>query len=357
MKNVTLICVLTFYVVACGNISLDTGGTPQEDTKLEDFITPPVNLKTVLIDNGQVIHVSWDKVKEAVSYELLWASKETPDNWNVITNVQAEYYDLILSSSYDTYSYKVKVIAINKNGFKSYESSVVTISFGEESVDVDSLILEEFDGNIVNGNPHGITYENSPTGQAAVFTRTSESRIQYPYSSGFPKEGTIEFLIKVDNAYNYNKYTLNDDQDCALIFTTDIQGGDVTWSGSGWVYVCKNGDITFHIAGERYEAGWNAKYKLKAENTEFKFGEWNKIGISFGDKGRYIMLNGSQVASNINQTERLGSGGTHSSPVDHPTLGESVSVFWSNNQYEGGFEGAVDKFRVSEKQKDWYLSK
>jgi hypothetical protein len=104
-----------------------------EDAEFEDFITSPVNLKAALIDNDHVIHISWDKVKEAVSYEVLWASKETPDNWNVITNLQAEYYDHALNSSYDTYNYKV--IAINKNGIKSYESSVVSITFGEESDD------------------------------------------------------------------------------------------------------------------------------------------------------------------------------------------------------------------------------
>ena len=328
----------------------------------------PLTLDSV---TESTINLSWIKPNGATSYKVCQSGFDIPYlSANDCTNlIDGDWWEPVLTESLNVSTspngevlrastvYYFRVIAVDDANNIIGVSTEISAKIIEGEETIDSLVLEEFNGNIVNGIPHGITYEDSPAGQAAVFTRTSESRVQYPYSSGFPKEGTIEFLIRVDNAYNYRNYGLNDDQDCGLIFTTDVQGGDVTWAGSSWVYVCKNGDITFHIAGEKYEAGWNAKYRLKAENTEFRFGEWNKIGISYGDEGRHIILNGSLVASNINQTEILGAGGTHSSPVDHPTLGESVPGFWSNNQYEGGFEGAVDRFRVSEKQKDWHISK
>jgi hypothetical protein len=189
-----------------------------------------------------------------------------------------------------------------------------------------------------------------------TFTRKNESRIEYSYDDGFPREGTIEFAIKVADAYKYSNYELKDNQNCALIFTTDIQGGDVTWSGSTWLYVCRNGDISFHIAGEKYAGGWNSKYKLKATATQFRFHEWHNIGVSYGSEGRYIYLDGELVASNSKQKQKLGAGGLHNKPTDHPTIGESVSSFWQNNQYEGGFEGWIDTFRVSKSQRDWSIS-
>ncbi len=222
---------------------------------------------------------------------------------------------------------------------------------------IESFIYETFDNSVEKGLPHGITYENSPNGKAASFSRESESRIVYPFKNDFPREGTIELMINVKNAYHYNRGSLKDNQNCALVFTTDIQGGDVTQIGSSWLYLCKNGDIKFHIAGEKYEKGWDAKYGLLAKNTSFRFNQWNKIAVSYGSKGRYIKLNGHIVASNLNQKEILSGGGKHSQKeLDQPTLGESVSHFWSNNQYEGGFEGLIDEFRVSKKQKDFYIS-
>ena len=94
-----------------------------------------------------------------------------------------------------------------------------------------------------------------------------------------------------------------------------------------------------------------------ADGIDFKFDQWHAIGISFGSDGQYIMLDGKLVASEPTHTQKLGRGGNHSAPVDIPTIGESVSAFWNNNQHEGGFEGVVDKFRVSDIQKDWVISK
>lgn len=222
---------------------------------------------------------------------------------------------------------------------------------------VSSVICEDFNGSVAKGTANGVTFINSPNGQAASFNRASESRIQYPFSGGLPKEGTLEFIAKIDAMYRYENYVMKTNEACALLFTTDIQGGDVTWPGSAWLYVCNNGDVSFHIAGEKYEPGHQAKYRMEAKATSFRFGEWHRVGVSYGSQGRYISVNGQIVASSTTQTQQLGAGGTHSSPIDTPTIGEPVPGFWKNNQWEGGFEGAIDAFRASATQKDWHLSK
>jgi len=164
----------------------------------EDFITSPVNLKAVLIDNDHVVHISWDKVKESVSYEVLWSSKETPDNWNVITNLQAEYYDHALNSSYDTYNYKV--IAINKNGIKSYESSVVSI-----------------------------TYENSPAGQDNI-------------APVIVLNGTANMDVTLGSAFSDPEATATDNVD-GDITANIVVGGDTVDTNTLGTYI-----ITYNVS-------------------------------------------------------------------------------------------------------------
>jgi hypothetical protein len=88
-----------------------------------------------------------------------------------------------------------------------------------------------------------------------------------------------------------------------------------------------------------------------------RYGEWHRLGVSYGNLGRAIMLDGVAVASDAGMTQALGAGGTHTASIDHPTIGESVSGFWPNNQHEGGFEGTVARFRASDLQQDWCVSR
>ncbi|NVN85991.1 MAG: caspase family protein [Rhodopseudomonas sp.] len=207
------------------------------------------------------------------------------------------------------------------------------------------------------GIAHGVTFSAGPNGGAS-FSRRRESRIVYPYArTGLPRTGTLEWLINVSSGYSYSAGKLAERTGCALIFTTDIQNGDVTWPGSAWLYVCNNGDIRFHIAGAKYEAGGKPEYRLEVKGTGFRYGDWHRIGVSYGNLGRAIMLDGVTVASDANMTQTLGAGGTHTASVDDPTIGESVSGFWPNNQHEGGFEGTVARFRASDTQQDWCVSR
>jgi hypothetical protein len=207
------------------------------------------------------------------------------------------------------------------------------------------------------GIAHGVTFAAGPNGGAS-FARRRESRIVYPYArSGLPRSGTLEWQINVAGGYFYSAGKLTERTACALIFTTDIQNGDVTWPGSAWLHVCNNGDIRFHIAGAKYEAGGRPEYRLEVKGTGFRYGEWHRLGVSYGNLGRAIMLDGVAVASDAGMTQALGAGGTHTASIDHPTIGESVSGFWPNNQHEGGFEGTVARFRASDLQQDWCVSR
>ena len=207
------------------------------------------------------------------------------------------------------------------------------------------------------GTGHGVQFTKGPNGGAS-FSRRRESRIVYPYgATRLPRSGTLEWVINVSSGYFYSAGKLTEGAGCALIFTTDIQNGDVTWPGSAWLYVCGNGDMRFHIAGAKYEAGGRPEFRLEARGTDFRFGQWQRIGVSYGNQGRQIMLNGKLVAADSGMTQELGAGGTHQAAVDHPTIGESVSGFWPNNKHEGGFEGTLARFRGSDVQRNWCLSR
>lgn len=212
-------------------------------------------------------------------------------------------------------------------------------------------IRDELNGSTI-GVASGIDWSEAIDGQGAVFRRSRESRIQYPH--GIPEQGTLEWWIRVDSSYRYSDFRLYENDQPALIFTTDVEGGDVTWPGSTFFYVARDGALSLRIATAKYDRPQASP--LVAKGTVFRFGDWHAIGISFGSEGEYIMLDGTVVAADATKTQSLGRGGTQERPIDVPTVGESVSAMWQNNQHEGGFEGVVDRFRASPNQRDWRLA-
>jgi hypothetical protein len=208
----------------------------------------------------------------------------------------------------------------------------------------DDCTAKDFSSNGRDGIGNGLSCEKTLSGQGAKFTRTSESRVQLPYSSGMPTSGTIALQLKVDSAYQYRNYELSTSEQCALIFTTDVGGGDVTYPGSSWFHVCDNGDVSITVSTTKY--GSNPAQTLVAKATKFRFGDLHTVSFSFGLGGQVISVDGEVVAKNLQNTQELGAGGTHSSAIDTPTLGEAVPGFWQNNQWDGGFEGVVDSFRI-----------
>lgn len=214
-----------------------------------------------------------------------------------------------------------------------------------------TIIADNFDGT-TKGDSYGITYAAALNGRGAVFSRAAESRIQY--RAGVPQEGTLEWWIKIDDAYRYDNFALHASENCALVFATDVQGGDVTWPGATKFMACNDGGLVLDIAQAKYNE--MSHQQLKVPSSPFRFGEWHAIGISYGNKGQAIALDGKVLASDANNTQSLGAAGTHQGPADVPTIGEAVSSFWQHRQYSGGFDGVVYKFRSSAKQNDWVLA-
>ena len=218
---------------------------------------------------------------------------------------------------------------------------------GVENYTQSQEIIDELNGSSF-GNTHGITYVPALDGQGANFSRQGESRIEY---SNIPGEGTLEWWIYVRGGYQFSDYKLEQNHPNALIFTT--AGGDVWYPGSTWLNVHADGTLTLEMATTKYDG---PKQILRARNTKFQFNQWHSIGISFGEQGQFIMLDGLLVATAPQNKQKLGRGGTHYKSIDIPTTGEMVSGYWSNNQWDHGFEGIVDRFRTSSNQKDWKLS-
>lgn len=209
-------------------------------------------------------------------------------------------------------------------------------------------IMDELNGSTL-GNAYGITYTATPNGQGAVFQRSMESRIEYPFAKGLPHEGTIEMLIKVTKAYSYYNYVLNDNINYAYIFTTN--SADVWYKGAMWFVGYNNGDVTLQTA----LTSTPTSHSLSATGTSFRYNEWHVVSFSYGSQGQYICIDGQIVASNPSYTETLQTCGNGSGNYDQPIIGETHSVKWQNNQYESGIEGVLDRFRASTKQQDWVL--
>lgn len=293
-----------------------------------------------LIDIKPFINIYWDS-DNSFKEKLLTGTGDkrvllVPDGWQ-------------WPSSDSTPLWDVYAEVIETDCYPEFTNPGTWTWTGGTSISV-SIIMEEFNGSSI-GDSYGIVYTNTINGQGAVFSRVKESRIEYPFSIGFPHEGTIEYLIKVYHGYRYSDYVLNDNLDCARIFDTGSQ--DVWYPGAIWIDVCDNGTINLGTA-----TAWAQpeSHNLKATGTDFTFNEWHTIGISFGSQGQYIMLDGNIVAANASYTETLQTCGNFTSSIDIPTVGELVSCFWVNNRHDKGFEGVIDRFRVSEEQKDWYLS-
>lgn len=209
------------------------------------------------------------------------------------------------------------------------------------------------------GTPFGIQYKVIGDGDCerhvAEFRQRWESRIDYEFGKDISLAGTIEWWINVEHGYKYQDFALKDSLPIALIFSTDTWYGDVTWPGSTWLWAEEDGTLTWEMATSKFDS--TARHKVVASNTDFRFGQWHALGISYGPEGQYLMLDGEIVASNPANDQILGAGGNFHEPLNVPSIGESASTYALNNQREGGFEGYVDKFRASIYQQDWVFAR
>jgi hypothetical protein len=220
-----------------------------------------------------------------------------------------------------------------------------------------TTILDNFNGSSAAGQASGVTYVQlpgaEPSTRGASFNQKSDSRIEY--RQGIPSEGTLEWWINVESGFSYRDFSPQANEDRALIFATDSHGGDVTWPGAMHLFVSANGDISFSIATSKYNRP--PVIPIESKGTPFRFNSWHAIGVSYGNQGEVIMVDGRMMASAPTRRQMLGAAGNHQVPLDIPTIGEAVSHFWPVHRYDGGFNGTVALFRASSAQMDWYLAR
>lgn len=199
------------------------------------------------------------------------------------------------------------------------------------------------------GLPSGVLWD----AHGAEFSADRASRIEYP--GAVPPEGTIEFRINVKRGYRYDDFKFLQSPFEAMVFSTDAQGGDVSWPGAAKIFVRSDGDVVLTMAVAKYDKP--ASIPTVAHHTSFRFNSWHTIGVSYGMQGQYIMVDGKLSAAAPAQVQTLGAAGDQVRSDDVPTIGETVSHFWAHHRYEGGFEGTLGSFRVSTVQRDWSLAK
>ena len=66
-----------------------------------------------------------------------------------------------------------------------------------------------------------------------------------------------------------------------------------------------DGTLQLVMATTKYDG---PRESLTATGTGFRFNEWHSVGISFGDQGQYISLDGVLVASEPRNKQKLGRG-------------------------------------------------
>jgi len=213
------------------------------------------------------------------------------------------------------------------------------------------VVFEEFNGSTA-GISHGITF-SSIGDRGAVFSSQNDTRIEYSFNNRFPRQGTLEFLIKVYSGYHYDNYIFYPSDTSAQIFGTDIPGGDVYWPGGMRIRVSRSGTIFWDT---ETKFGQPVTHDATVKNSPFRFGEWHTIGISYGSEGQYVMVDGALIYSDPSFTMAMSSAGNFNSPVDVPTIGQNVSGFWAYHRYDGGFNGIVGRFRASSAQRDWIIA-
>lgn len=211
-----------------------------------------------------------------------------------------------------------------------------------KSVRVFDTYTHEFNNSTVAVTNNSITYESALCDKGAVFKRNSttnsalNSSIYFNQDDWFPKEGTVEFLIKVNQGYTLTSFNTSS----ALIFGIGNQADYST--ASSVLYVYSNGNILFR----RYNQATNTLNSFTATTSPFRFNEWHIVSVSYGNAGTVIAVDGIVSGTNSSTNYPMNTG--------TPTLGQ---MRWGTtaNSYLG-FEGTVDRMRTSYLQSDFKLT-
>lgn len=300
-----------------------------------------------------MIIIGYDDAKKAFRIQNSWGT-----GWGDNGRSWIDYNYLYDRIKNDPTNSTIAIICLNKKVKEYVEGVGMMCNYNE---DESKLYGAGPNTNGFGGQATGVEFQNWGGLKLAKFSKMNHSRIEFNLNNVIPDfppqispQGTFEVYINVQSSYIYQDY-VQSDINTACILTTDNGGLDTHWEGSMRLFANIDGTLYFAINSSKYSS--SDPDELIALNTNFRFNQWHRIGISYGNKGMYIYLDGKQVASDINKTRSISNGGGHYYQNDRPTIGETYSYFpWGEQRWGYGFEGYVYKVRASSIQKDIRLS-
>lgn len=226
-------------------------------------------------------------------------------------------------------------------------------------------IFDEYIDSLNGGSNYGqyfsVNFSPFACRSTALFTGDSLNKIntvlavpslRYTSSNGntlfaTPKTGTIEFKLfpKRGLIRPVGNYTLAQESDTGYVLNILPSVG--IERNTFFLFFSKWGGL--QVAVDSIVLGNIAN----GVPGPLKLNEWNNIGISYGDKGIHVMLNGQTFASDPHVIDAAHAAllGRFNFGAYQGRIGYDITPF-----YFKGFEGALDLVRFSQQQKDFTFS-
>jgi Metallo-peptidase family M12/PKD domain len=235
----------------------------------------------------------------------------------------------------------------------------------QKTLEILDEYVDSLNGSTKYGQDLGVNYSSFACRNTALFTQDTLNKIgnslppqpslRYGIGSNntlfsSPQTGTLEFKLLPKQGLIRLYY---------LGYNTPVQLSDTGYVlNTNWVVFPEKN--TFFLFFSKWGGMQVAVDSVVLGNIAkgvagpLKLNEWNNIGISYGDSGIRVMLNGQSFASDAHILDsahalKLGTFnfGTHIGKIGYETNGYN---------YLKGFEGALDMVRFSHRQKDFTFS-
>lgn len=234
---------------------------------------------------------------------------------------------------------------------KAWDAEEVMDSIAKDLILFESII-DDFNGASDYRQPLSVQFDkNFHCQQAGVFVKDSilhrgQAVVWYSDRDGtgsskpisYPRTGTFEIKIFPDSATKKNTFGPLLEADTGLIMIARNTSRKFILEFSRW------GGIQFSI--DSFLIG-NLQSGFVGP---LRFHEWNTIGISYGNKGVEMFVNGSSVGKIDKPVEPL-----REKYVSY-TIGYYPNIIRNDKYTFTGFAGGVDRIRFSNLEKDWTFS-
>lgn len=185
----------------------------------------------------------------------------------------------------------------------------------------------------------------SDASDAAVVGWHDRYSMSYELGTRFPSSGTVEMRVRVlagKEGRTNDSGGYSSPLPCAPLFLSHW-GAVAAWPGSVQFFACPDGELRLEVASG---ADGSSRQVLTARGTRFRYGQWFRLGFSYGPQGQVLALEGEVVAADRSHTQGL--------KADGPGRRAYLGVFRAPAPVaQGGFAGAVDWFRISAEPADW----